>query len=436
MKSAEIKMSPETYIAAAWVKAGLIALLIIPALLIFPILAPVIVFLAVAVYFKEQKRADEIVQQRREEIEAELPRFVNTIEQELRASGQQSRLCAFRGFRCQRRDPHFGKCRCCLSMKHTRQDLKIMQGWSLERKIRVTQTRIMEWYMRYDGQVFISFSGGKDSTVLLDLARRVYPDIPAVYVDTGLEYPELRDFVKTKDNVIWLRPRYPFTQILEKYGYPIISKEISDVINGARKGQPYRLARINGELLDKNGKKSIYNCENYKYLLDAPFKISARCCYHMKKAPLNKFERQTGRHPITGVLACESKLREQSWIKFGCNGFERQRPLSQPLAFWLEEDILRYLKMTGIPYAPIYGDIVESRKKDGTPILKTTGVSRSGCMYCMYGVHLEHEPNRFQLMQVTHPQQYDYCINKLGCGAVLDYIGVPYRNQQLEVDHC
>lgn len=71
-------------------------------------------------------------------------------------------------------------------MKHTRQDLKIMQGWSLERKIRVTQTRIMEWYMRYDGQVFISFSGGKDSTVLLDLARRVYPDIPAVYVDTGL----------------------------------------------------------------------------------------------------------------------------------------------------------------------------------------------------------------------------------------------------------
>ena len=116
--------------------------------------------------------------------------------------------------------------------------------------------------------------------------------------------------------------------------------------------------------------------------------------------------------------------------------FERQRPLSQPLAFWLEEDILRYLKMTGIPYAPIYGDIVESRKKNGTPILKTTGVSRSGCMYCMYGVHLEHEPNRFQLMQVTHPQQYDYCINKLGCGAVLDYIGVPYRNQQLEVDHC
>ena len=277
-------------------------------------------------------------------------------------------------------------------MKHTRQDLKIMQGWSLEEKIKVSQMKILEWYRAYNGQVFTSFSGGKDSTVLLDLARQVCPDIPAVYVDTGLEYPELRDFVKTKDNVIWLRPRYPFTQIIEKYGYPVISKEVSDAISGARKGQPYRLARLNGELLDKNGKKSIYNCENYKYLLDAPFKISARCCYHMKKAPLNKFERQSGRHPITGVLACESKLREQS----------------------------------GIPYAPIYGDIVEVKKRTSALTLKTTGVSRSGCMYCMYGVHLEHEPNRFQLMEKTHPQQYHYCIHELGLGAVLDYTGVPY----------
>ena len=86
----------------------------------------------------------------------------------------------------------------------------------------------------------------------------------------------------------------------------------------------------------------------------------------------------------------------------------------------------RYLKMTGIPYAPIYGDIVEVKKRTSALTLKTTGVSRSGCMYCMYGVHLEHEPNRFQLMEKTHPQQYHYCIHELGLGAVLDYTGVPY----------
>lgn len=319
-------------------------------------------------------------------------------------------------------------------MKHTRQDLQIMQGWSLERKIRVTQTRIMEWYMKHGGNVFCSFSGGKDSTVLLDLARRAFPDIPAVFVDTGLEYPELRDFVKTKDNVTWLRPKYPFPQIIDKYGYPVISKEVSDCVDGARKGQAYRLARLNGELLAPDGSKSRFNCENYRYLLDAPFKVSARCCYHMKKAPIYKYEAQSGRRAIIGTMACESKLRAQSWLRSGCNGFESKRPISQPLAFWLEQDILRYLKMTGIPYAPIYGEIVETQKKDGTPILATTGVSRSGCMFCMYGVHLEAEPNRFQRMADTHPKQYEYCMDKLGCGQVLDFIGVPYGERTPEWD--
>ena len=68
---------------------------------------------------------------------------------------------------------------------YTRQDLSVMQAWPLERKIRVTQAKIIEWYHHYDGKVAVSFSGGKDSTVLLDLARRAFPDIPAVFVDTA-----------------------------------------------------------------------------------------------------------------------------------------------------------------------------------------------------------------------------------------------------------
>ena len=88
---------------------------------------------------------------------------------------------------------------------YTRHDLSVMQVWPLERKIRVTQAKIIEWYHHYGGKVAVSFSGGKDSTVLLDLARRAFPDIPAVFVDTGLEYPEIREFVKTVPNVTWLR---------------------------------------------------------------------------------------------------------------------------------------------------------------------------------------------------------------------------------------
>lgn len=120
--------------------------------------------------------------------------------------------------------------------KYTPEDLKTMQSWSLERKIQVTQTRLIEWYQKFGGKVYVSFSGGKDSTVLLHIARQLYPDIEAVFVDTGLEYPEIRDFVKTVDNVTWLRPEMNFKKVIETYGYPLISKDVAKQISAARRG--------------------------------------------------------------------------------------------------------------------------------------------------------------------------------------------------------
>lgn len=90
--------------------------------------------------------------------------------------------------------------------------MKLLQALPLDLKIAKTQNRIREWYNYYGGEVYVSFSGGKDSTVLLDIVRELYPDIEAVYVDTGLEYPELRDFVKTIDNVTWLKPKKEFQE--------------------------------------------------------------------------------------------------------------------------------------------------------------------------------------------------------------------------------
>ena len=121
-------------------------------------------------------------------------------------------------------------------MTHTIQDLRIRQALPLEQKILMTKTRIKEWVNYYGLEgVYVSFSGGKDSTVLLHIARSIYPDIKAVFVDTGLEYPEIRDFVKTFDNVDIIRPKMNFKQVLNKYGYPIISKEVSECVYGARK---------------------------------------------------------------------------------------------------------------------------------------------------------------------------------------------------------
>lgn len=105
--------------------------------------------------------------------------------------------------------------------------MKLLQALPLNLKIAKTQNRIREWYNYYGGEVYVSFSGGKDSTVLLDIVRGLYPDIDAVYVDTGLEYPELRDFVKTIDNVTWLKPKKNFKSVIQEYGYPIVSKEVA-----------------------------------------------------------------------------------------------------------------------------------------------------------------------------------------------------------------
>ena len=83
----------------------------------------------------------------------------------------------------------------------TIKDLRDLQSQTLERKIAITQTRIIEWYQKWNGKVYISFSGGKYSTVLLDIARKIYPEIEGVFVDTGLEYPEIREFVNTINNI-------------------------------------------------------------------------------------------------------------------------------------------------------------------------------------------------------------------------------------------
>ena len=119
---------------------------------------------------------------------------------------------------------------------HTIQELKQFQAMPLEVKIAMTKVRIRDW-VNYYGQegVYVSFSGGKDSTVLLHMVREEYPDIPAVFVDTGLDYPEIRQFVKTFDNVTWVKPKLTFKQVIEKYGYPFISKEVAECVNGARK---------------------------------------------------------------------------------------------------------------------------------------------------------------------------------------------------------
>lgn len=167
------------------------------------------------------------------------------------------------------------------------------------------------------------------------------------------------------------------------------------------------------------GKPSIFNKKKWLPLCrDTQFKISHMCCSVMKKAPIKSYQKKSHLYPFIGTLAEESRLREQAWIKHGCNAFDATYKTSQPMSFWKEQDVLKYLYVEGWEIASVYGNIVgvDSEGFEYEPIpgvdfeLKCTGCSRTGCIFCGFGCHLDRGESRFQRLAKTHPRQYEYCL--------------------------
>lgn len=306
-----------------------------------------------------------------------------------------------------------------------------------ELKLLLSERRIRDWYEHYQGDVYVSFSGGLDSTVLLHMVRSFYPDVEAVFSDTGLEYPELKQFVKKFDNVTIIKPKKSFREVLKEYGYPVVSKETATKVRKLRHGNlsdRYRNYLLNG---DERGKLGML-AKKWRILLDAPFETSEQCCDVMKKNPFREYHKKTGKFPFLGITQDEGFQRRRQYEKTGCNVYDAKKPKSQPMGFWTKQDVLRYAIENNLEICSVYGDIV---CENG--IYRTTGVQRTGCMFCAFGCHLEKCPNRFQKMEITHPQLYQYCMKPwhdggLGMAEVLDYINVPYSNEEeiLKCDGC
>ncbi len=318
----------------------------------------------------------------------------------------------------------------------TKDDLRLLQSLPLEVKVAKTKQRLREWVTHFgkDG-VYVSFSGGKDSTVLLHLAREVYSDIEAVFVNTGLEYPEIQRFVKTFDNVTILRPKMRFDEVIRKYGYPVISKDIAMTIHYAKQNNAeWAWKRLNG-VSSKKDTPSEYRANRYgkyKPLTEVDFNCSNWCCLVMKEKPMHEIEKT--KKPITGILAGESERRTDAWIRTGCNAFDSNHPMSKPMAFWTEQDVLQYIKENNIPIASVYGDIVYAEDPEQMSLddfgydcgrkLCTTGCNRTGCIFCAFGAHLDKE-SRFERLKKTHPRQYEYCI---GGGEYVDGVWQPSKD--------
>ena len=310
------------------------------------------------------------------------------------------------------------------TLKFPKEDFKSMVYQPFALKPSFSMKRVKQWYDYWDGKVYVSFSGGLDSTVLAYIVCEAYKfyeihdKVVLVFSDTGIEYPEIRIFTKKYNE--WLQQKFPnleielvillpdkghtFRDVCKNKGFPITTKENASKIYKLRNGnlsERYRNYLMNG---DERGKFGVLP-KKWHFLLDKEnikFNISEKCCDEMKKRPFKKYHKETGRYPFIGITQDESFMRENQYNHTGCNVYDGNRPKSQPLGFWTKQDILMYVLDKEIPICSVYGKI--KQYDDGK--YYTTKEQRTGCVCCGFGCHLEYEPNRIQRLQITHPSMY------------------------------
>ena len=288
----------------------------------------------------------------------------------------------------------------------TIEELNNRMKWSLNQKIDHALGTIENWINVYNS--YVSFSGGKDSSVLLFLAKIIKPNIDVVFFNTTNEYPEIYRFIKTVPNLIKINPELNLKKVIEKEGFPLISKEQAQYIREARITKSKKLLdlRLNG----REGKRNQGKISNkWQYLIDANFDISEKCCYHLKKKPSIKFEKETGLKPIIGTTVTESSLRMQRYLNTGCNAFNLKRPTSQPLSIFTTDNIWAIIRKYNLPYCDIYDK----------------GETQTGCMVCGFGCHLD---NRFKRLKKNHKKAFDivmdYKNNGISYAEALKTIGI------------
>lgn len=273
--------------------------------------------------------------------------------------------------------------------------------WKVEHALDVIRE-----FVEHEGEngVYVSFSGGKDSLVLLHLVRSIYPDVTAVFANTGIEFPEQVKFVRSFPNVTEVHPIKHFPKIIKENGIVYPSKEVAMYIRDANKGCRYAVNGLRG--LDIEGKENRYKArfKRWAYLMDCGVKISPDCCELMKERPLRDYEKMNGKSPIIGTRAQESFRRAVGWMKSGCNSFNGKHYKSTPLSLWVESDVWRYIDENNIKLSPMYSE---------------AGMKRTGCMFCP--VPIAHGDNKnIEYARSHHTKFYETIMIKLGLEAMLE----------------
>ena len=293
----------------------------------------------------------------------------------------------------------------------TAQELYDRQKWTLAQKIDHSLGVIDQFIARMDGKVYLSFSGGKDSTVLLHLCEILKPDIKCVFVNTGCESVDVVRFVekmKAAHNIEVIRPKLTPRQVWAQYGFPLVSKDQAFKIDLVRKNPNSASAQ---KFMRDSNKFTISKC--FRYLCDTEkckYHTSAVCCNKLKKDPCKRYEHESGLRPIVATMASESMLRETDYLRVGqCNKFDQGHEKSKPLSIWMEEDIWQFIRENNIEIAEIYAK----------------GVDRTGCVGCGFGAQMK-DDRRLETFYRLYPKYYNMVLN-------FENNGVTYREALREM---
>ena len=289
--------------------------------------------------------------------------------------------------------------------------LKQRQSLPLEVKIKTSLRKIEKFIEAMEGKVYVSYSGGKDSEVLLHLVKQVKPDVDVVFVDNKMEI-HTREHALKKATIV-LKPKLTVFAVWDKYGVPFPSKQQADYIYKVKHTKSdYLKSRLLTGIM-KDGSKTMFKlADKWKPIVESDIEVSDKCCHYLKKEPIKRYEKISGNAGIMGTMASDGFERKKLYLQNGCFNIDKRK--ATPIGFWTEQDVLRYIIKFKLDLCPAYGEIIE---EDG--VLKTTKAKRTGCVGCGFGVHLESSPNRYQRLykenQTAHKAiLHSWCGGSLG----------------------
>lgn len=246
-----------------------------------------------------------------------------------------------------------------------------------------------------DDKFYLSFSGGKDSTILHRILDMAVPNnrIPRVFIDTGIEYNAIKSFVLSlaseDDRFVIVKPNKPIKSVLERYGYPFKSKEHSCKIGYAQKGSQSK--SILNYLKNDNG----YGCPKnllYQAHKDCGIMISDKCCYELKKHPAKDYEKRSGR--TIAILGLRIQEGGQRKSHKGCAVFDAKGRMRRfkPLNVVSDEFEKWFVKEYEVKLCELY--------------YPPYGFERTGCKGCPYALNLQEE---LEVMALLMPNERKQC---------------------------